>query len=814
MANKSEVIIPVDLDTKKFDDKIQKLENKAKKVTRDIERETSQKELFEQSFNASLDRADELEKKIEDIKNKTADYDKLMEDAVKDYQSSDKSFAEKQYLDERIRSLEYTKAVEEAGIKDIVSQIDLERTKQNEIALLIQKQEDKIKSKSESLKEINNDLNSTIQKQQEYKEKIEQTNKEQERHKLKEIQKQLNDVGQATNGVIRKIIKWGLALFSIRSAYNFIRSAVSTLAGTNEQIGADIEYIRWALATTLQPIIETLINLAYTLLQYINYIANAWFGVNLFAKATAENFKKTKDGVKGVNTEAKKLQKTLAGFDEMNILQENGSTSAGGGGGGIGNIMPSTDLSQMLPDVEIPGWIKWIAENGEFLASIIVGIGGAFATWQILELLDHLKLLGDGFTGFQQLLVTLGIGLIFKGIYDVVTDWGEHIETVIGDVGEIITGFGIMLVGIDPKAWWGWAILGVGFLLDLVPHIFDTRDATEKLKDAQDKLNESQQEYINASKNQLNAFKNAKQAEDDLTKAGEALGLSKEETKKKAQELYDLIKDKGISAYDELSDSDKKLYDAYLNELDAQDRLKKANKEVSDAKKQEVKDNLEVQKYIAITTGNYKDYGDAIVKAYKEGAISSGEAGVRMGDVLKNLDNETKKTFVTDMPWQVAQFSNSFKNAMDAISGTTNIFSRDIPYSVEKSMISVDNLKDKLNIAYSIFKKFTGVNIKATVNSSGGIVTNAKGGIVTKLATGGIVNRPGRGVPVANSYMGEAGREGILPLTDSQAMETLGQAIGRYISLNATIPIYMGNRQIAREIQKIQAEDDFAYNGG
>ena len=663
------------------------------------------------------------------------------------------------------------------------------------------------------LNQINEQIKENAKNQNEVKQKIEETNKKINQNRLKEVQQQLSNIRSSTDGVVRKMLKWGLALFSIRSAYNFIRSAVSTLAGTNEQIGADIEYIRWALASTLQPVIETIINLAYTLLQYINYIANAWFGVNLFAKASAENFKKTKDGVKGVNTEAKKLQKTLAGFDEMNILQENGSTGSGGGGGGIGNIMPSTDLSKMLPDVEIPGWVKWIAENGEFLASIIVGIGGAFATWKVLELLGKLKLLGDGFTGFQQTLVALGIGLIFKGIYDIVTDWGEHIETIIGDVGEVITGFGTMMVGINPTSWWSWAILGVGFLLDLVPHIFDTRSETEKLKDAQDKLNKSQQEYINASKNQLNAFKNAKQAEDDLTKAGEALGLSKEETKKKAQELYELIKGKGISAYDELSESDRNLYDAYLNELDAQERLKKSNQEVSDAKKQEIRDNLEVQKYTAITTGNYKEYGDAIVDAYKKGAITSGDAGMRMSEVLKNLDKDTKKTFEQDIPWQIKQSSNAFKNSMDTILGTSQtIFTKDIPYSINKSLSSLSNLNSLLSNTNTLFSKIGVKPITVKVNGTGNYA--AVGGIVTKLATGGIVNRPGRGIPVASSQMGEAGREGILPLTDSQAMETLGQAIGKYISLNATIPIYMGNRQIAREIQKIQAEDDFAYNGG
>ena len=81
-----------------------------------------------------------------------------------------------------------------------------------------------------------------------------------------------------------------------------------------------------------------------------------------------------------------------------------------------------------------------------------------------------------------------------------------------------------------------------------------------------------------------------------------------------------------------------------------------------------------------------------------------------------------------------------------------------------------------------------------------------------RLAVGGIVNMPSRGVPIGGAIAGEAGAEGVIPLTNSQAMETLGQAIGKYINISATVPVYVGNRQIAREIKKINAENDFAFN--
>jgi len=93
----------------------------------------------------------------------------------------------------------------------------------------------------------------------------------------------------------------------------------------------------------------------------------------------------------------------------------------------------------------------------------------------------------------------------------------------------------------------------------------------------------------------------------------------------------------------------------------------------------------------------------------------------------------------------------------------------------------------------------------------------AKGGIfypskLPKLAVGGIINQPGRGVPYHGAYIGERGAEAVVPLTDSQQMALLGETIGKYITMNATVPVYIGNRLVAREMKRINAEDDFAFN--
>ena len=71
---------------------------------------------------------------------------------------------------------------------------------------------------------------------------------------------------------------------------------------------------------------------------------------------------------------------------------------------------------------------------------------------------------------------------------------------------------------------------------------------------------------------------------------------------------------------------------------------------------------------------------------------------------------------------------------------------------------------------------------------------------------------PGKGIPVGSAMAGERGAEGVIPLTDTQAMETLGEAIGRYITINANIVNRMDSRVISRQLEQIKQDEDFAYN--
>ena len=251
---------------------------------------------------------------------------------------------------------------------------------------------------------------------------------------LENILKSINGVGNSINGIIKKVTKWGLAIFGIRSAYNAIRGAASTLSQYNEQIGTDIEYIRFALASSLQPIVETLIRLAYKLLAVINSISVKLFNYPLFANATADGFNKTAKS-------AEKIKKSLAGFDEMNVLQDTSGGDTSGGG------TPSIDLSKT--NEEADAYVEKMKETVITVTSF----------WEEDWKMYFENASGNWNTFIQGILLILeGFYLIFKGIFE-----------VIGGIIDIFVG---IFTGDMDKLKEGWDKLLKGFV-DILVGIVD-----------------------------------------------------------------------------------------------------------------------------------------------------------------------------------------------------------------------------------------------------------------------------------------------------------------------------------------------------
>ena len=222
----------------------------------------------------------------------------------------------------------------------------------------------------------------TNQRIVEMKEKLGQVNE------LEKIKNSINSVGKSMIGIVKKAGMWVLALVGVRGAFSFIRSSMSTLSQYDDKLARDQQYISYLLATTVKPIIEWILKLVYKILAYIRYLAKAWFNIDIFAHASTEEFLKQRDAMSGTNKEAKELRKTLMGFDEMNILNDN--VNATSDVGGLADEIP--ELTN-LDDIKIPGIVQGFGAIGDGARTAMSGVDdfftglktGANTTYQTLK---------------------------------------------------------------------------------------------------------------------------------------------------------------------------------------------------------------------------------------------------------------------------------------------------------------------------------------------------------------------------------------------------------------------------------------------
>lgn len=542
-----------------------------------------------------------------------------------------------------------------------------------------------------------------------YKAKIESIKLQKQQSQVNEIKKGFDNVGKSVSSSIKHIGRLALGVLSVRSAYLLARQASSTLGQYDEQYATNLEYIRYLIAQTIAPALKYVVNLASTLLSYLNYILNAWFGITLFSKNSAKNFMNAKNSTGGISKNTGKIKEDLqtTPFDEMNVLNDTSDSGSGGSSGG-GAIAPSIDPSLFAG--EVPDWLKWIADNKDLILSVMAGITAGLLAWKL------------GLDGIK----ALGIGLLIAGIVYTIQSLLEYLKDPSWEnFGKIIQGIGL-------------AILGVGVIIGSVP----------------------------------------------LMVAGAIVLIIGtiikywEQIKTFLQSGIDWLKGEGREIFNWLfGDIFMPLYDGIVNIL--QDLLNWFNDIFTNIKN--IFDNI-IAFIKNVFTGNWKG------------------AWENIKNIFISIWNIIKSTFFTVI--------NVIKNVVVGIGQTVgNIIAgvfKAVVNAVLRTIESVLNAPIRaINRLIGVINNVPGINLRTLSTFN-----------LPRLAKGTILNAPGRGVPVAGgrALAGEAGREAYLPLSDTQLLEELGSTIGKYINLNATIPIYVGNRQIAREIKRINAESDFAFN--
>ena len=288
-----------------------------------------------------------------------------------------------------------------------------------------------------------------------YKAKIESIKLQKQQSQVNEIKKGFDNVGKSVSSSIKHIGRLALGVLSVRSAYLLARQASSTLGQYDEQYATNLEYIRYLIAQAIAPALKYVVNLASTLLSYLNYILNAWFGITLFSKNSAKNFMNAKNSTGGISKNTGKIKKDLqtTPFDEMNVLNDTSDSGSGGSSGG-GAIAPSIDPSLFAG--EVPDWLKWIADNKDLILSVMAGITAGLLAWKLG--LDGIKALGIG-------LMISGIVYTISSLLQYLKDpsW-ENFGSIIQGVGVAIMGLAV-LIGSVPVAVAGAIVLIVGTIV-------------------------------------------------------------------------------------------------------------------------------------------------------------------------------------------------------------------------------------------------------------------------------------------------------------------------------------------------------------
>lgn len=690
---------------------------------------------------------------------------------------------------------------------------------------LYQRDEDKYRTLTEEAKKLDLKIASILDKQQASKNQLSEKNlqlqntqkeidaintkldnskKKTESLGFGRIREDINKVGQGISGIVKKVGRWALAIFGVRSIYMSIRRLTSTLSRYNMQLKADLEYINFAIAKAFEPLILRIIDLVFKLLAYVNYIAKAWFGINLFANSSASAFEQANSSIGGAVDNAKKLRKELnqTSFDEMNTLADNSSDSGGSGSvGGIGG--PSTDLSQNIEDIPIPKWIEEIAKIGKFLkenwklALLFAGAIGLLAIGFKL-LFRSTAGVGSFVKGLMSAITTIatlgGMALVIKTLTDLIIAFSESgltlsevgilIAVALGSIAVAFTVMSLAAKTMDWQSLAGAAVIlgGLALVLHKVTKLLDA------FTDSGLSVNEMAILMATIFV-PIIALMGAIALLGPMMTAGlipflaviggiSAILLVLKATLPTILNATGNFIEKTAPSLVLVLNTIGKILDRLLNTLGV------------------------VLPPIVDSVGRlFNTVFEGIAKV----VTTVGNTLIRILQTLERLVVNVLDAilrFVRQLGPAIETFVGS---VIRSITKLINFLISGIEYMVNTLVI------DGVNSIIRALNKISGlVGVQIPTVAPFYIPR-----FVPRLATGGIINYPNKGVSLGGMAVGgEAGAEGVIPLTDSQAMETLGHAIGKYITVNANIVTQMNGRTINRELKRINNEENFAMNGG
>ena len=529
---------------------------------------------------------------------------------------------------------------------------------------------------------------------------------------FQDASKSVDKFGDSVNRGIKKLLKMGIAVYGIRTAYTILSRAATTYMNNNEDVRNSITGVWNALGELLGPVIQWVTGLLLKLIGYLDVFIQALTGVSIIARANAKALGKQTSAQEKLN----KAQRQQAGFDEQNVLSDTSSGSSSGGADTSLASMGGIDMSGVELDPKVVETIQkfgevcksvftWIGENWEIVVIALAGITAGIIAFNVATAVCQLLLIPVNAT---VLLIVAAIALLIAIIVAIIVYWDE-LGVIVGKVVDWI------------KDKWDKFCTWFGEIWDSICQWFT--DLWNGIKELIDKF--------------IQWFK----------------------------------------------DNWDTLILFLINPLAG------------------------LFKYFYENFDWFREFIDGIVskvKGFFTGLWTSIKNGVKGAiDTFKNIFS-TIANWIRDKV--VNPIKNFFSDLWDAIKsgpkGVANFLIETVEKLVNRIISSMNSLIKGINkISFDvpdwvpvIGGKKWGFNIKEIKEVS-----------LPRLAQGGIVNNPGKGVPL---IAGEQGREMILPLeNNTEWMDILASKMGG----NVTIPIYLPNgKKLAEYVIDVANKKTFA----
>jgi hypothetical protein len=583
---------------------------------------------------------------------------------------------------------------------------------------------------------------------------------------MKKAQKSTSAFGRVIKQNIKQIAQMGLAIFGVRGAFMAMRRAANAYLESNQQLKSQMESL-WNIAgQAIGPVIEWLIKGISTLVMWVNSLVQALTGVNLIAKANAAALKKQASAAKSASA-------SLAGFDEMNKLSD---SSGSGGSTGVFDTSMAGGVPQFLEDIK-----KKILEGDWFGAGEIAG-----------------QAIMDGIMNIDWVGVGDKIGDILGGIISFVLGAALNIDPfqLVGAVNGLVAGLFESISATIQKL--DWVDIGGKLVKALLFGVLMADPATALLTII---LSPNGDRLVSGAFELIGSIIGA------LISAIYGMG---KEIANIAIGLWNSLK----TYFDEYVDwggTPGEIIDGLL--LGIWEAIKNIGKWIHDNIWIPFRDGFKKAFDIRSPSHKMAEFGGLLIDG-----LCSGITGAinKVKQACTDIWNAIKSKFSSVGSWFKNTFSDAWQKVKDVFSTGGKIF---------------DGIKDGIASTFKTIVNglITGINkiVKTPFDKINGMLNTIRGisilGVspfknlwsynpisvpqIPKLALGGIVNRPGRGVP---AIIGEAGAEAVLPLeNNTEWMDMLAEKIGG----DVTIPIYMDGKKIATYVVDIQKKKAFAMNG-